>query len=1848
MSHSDPLHARLFENPPPHDRPVIIWGGDVNLGRRLHYRAAEIGAENVLGGITALRTADLRIANLECVVAASGEQGAKGNRKAPYYFRARPEMLRILTSAHIDIAATANNHSGDYGPEALLEHGRWLDSVGIGHAGAGSHLEAALQPVLRRAGDMNVALFSLDATEPRYAATPDGPGIAHLDPANPDHWRDTLAPRIAAIREQAHVVLVAVHWGINHAETPAAETRALARAVIDAGADAALGSSAHLVQGAEIYQQRPIVYDAGNLLFDSIRETLHRGGIFALEISLHGVERVRFIPIGIGFGYAVQLSGRQARKAVEHFTELSADLGTMVHLEKDQSGTIALAPPPRTSLPHPQPAPYTHFDLSVLEDSISITTAGGEVKHVPDHARIESVRLGPLTLLGISVRPRKINLRRMIWVESFWTSERPIHEDIRLNIRGVPVQATTMPVWGKSMDHDPCDWLAPTSRWRPGVIYRDFFGLRAPRKHRLINVDLRIEVGILSRKHPNVPPYLGPVLKMAIPGLESPPASIANPTYRTQFPASIQDCLPGQTWTASQLLEATGGTWLVPPPEGWFVRSVAYQRSLIHRLPKPFFFVAHDLAQRLRHAQSTRKKKEYDRHLELPELVPHLDGAMVSRPVPGLPEDFPLLLVSDPVRALMELGLAARHRFSGHLVAVTGTAGKSTTVAMLRHILTAILDRPPGLDEPILATQGNYNTRIDALAILANLHPQQEAAVVEVAQSALWMKRGPVTRLIRPTISVITEIGISQGDLLVSSVADTARWKSRIFDGLIGTAVAVIGEHVPHVEDIRRKASQHAQRIIVFGQSRDAHIRIRDVQPSFRGNKAAHRITLDTPQGQIRFTLPLPGPGMVRNAASALAVILAMDKNLATAAAALETFTPNEGCLQFHKITLPNGPVTIIDDSYNATVTSMRNAYQVLAEHPKPEQGRKIAVLGRIVHLGDLARSLHEDLAQPLLETGVELVITHGPEMHFLRAKLPPELLGPHCETAPEAADHIQRLTQAGDVLLVKGSRRESDFGSIVSLLTRPETRGTKQIAQHDPLPAPTPATAISHSRLSPPSLTENLLLQAAARRNLTITEHPAGYVEISQNGQGPVFRRNSPDHSILAAAITGDKHRTKKLLAQEGIPTLEGTVCVNLKAAEKFFVSSRTDQSRPLCVKPAVSSQGQGITPVVSSLEDLVPAWHLARTYSQRVILETSLSGRNIRVMVLGGRTMGAFECLPVTVTGNGRDAVRDLIQARNHQQSVNPWLGQWPVTRLEALEQIGFSLDTVPDPGATILLSRVVSIANGSDTVALTGAIHASLSDLAEQAARCFPGLHLACVSLICDDPERSVASQTVSVLDIDGKPAIADLAYPASGPAQDLSDALVDYGLGLTRQPQPSDEPSRIRPAPAFTPSADKVFYLDTRLEGQLLRYAARSRGLSAEKLSSKLTRISRQDEQVLFYKAMSPPTRVVARRATNGSKEWTKHLLQAAGLPTPAWRTFAPNQQTDAWHYLQALPSPAVIKPLSGSWGRGVTTSVREREHFTQAWDLAIQTGTRAVLVEEHAPGNLYRLFVVGNALVAAAEILPARIIGNGKQAITDLVAAQNLLREQDPCLAQCPIVLGPSVLRRLQEQGLDEESVLGAGRELQLDTVANIGVGGTSRDVTDRVHPDFAPLAAQTRMAVFDPPHVGIDLIAQDIAASPHGQSWTIIEVNTNPALDLHHFPTSGQPRDVAGALIASFFPPRETDDVSFRLRPSTIPDAGIGVFAVHDIAPHTFLALKPRSTSVGKTVRKETVPEELRTYCIEKKHGLLRCPKEFSRMHVVWFLNHSDSPNAVKRKDGYYAIRKILAGEEICIDYTTL
>lgn len=482
---------------------TVVWGGDVNLGRRQHYFTARHGIENVLN-IPVLKNADFTIVNLECVISVSGEQGRDKGEGGPYYYRARPEMVEILRLAGIDAVACANNHSGDYGSNALMEQGDILNTADIAHIGTGATREAAFAPIFHTLPNhMRIALFCVDATTKHYAVSAQQPGAAYLDLKNHQDWTDNFTPLFQDARKQADIILIAVHWGDNGRSTPDNDEIAVGHCLIDAGADAVLGASAHQLQGVEVYKGKPIIHDAGDLLFDAVN-THKDGGVFQLEISPRGIESLRMYPILVQSGKSIAVEKTQAIEACRRFAELCRAMKTPVKLLQDGSLHIALTPnsdTPAKIMPAASPA----YVEKKSTKRLSFTRLSAEKRNdlvldtLPKDAVIEPVVFGALQLTGVRTHPHFFNRRRMLWVESFWQIQTKVKENLRIQFRAVPTFPTTkMRAWGRGSDHDPCDWLIPTARWQPGKIYRDFYGLRPPYLKAWEDGTLQLQVRVLT------------------------------------------------------------------------------------------------------------------------------------------------------------------------------------------------------------------------------------------------------------------------------------------------------------------------------------------------------------------------------------------------------------------------------------------------------------------------------------------------------------------------------------------------------------------------------------------------------------------------------------------------------------------------------------------------------------------------------------------------------------------------------------------------------------------------------------------------------------------------------------------------------------------------------------------------------------------------------------------------------------------------------------------------------------------------------------------------------------------------------------------------------------------------------------------------------------------------------------------------------------------------------------------------------------------------------------------------------------------------------------------------------
>ena len=187
---------------------------------------------------------------------------------------------------------------------------------------------------------------------------------------------------------------------------------------------------------------------------------------------------------------------------------------------------------------------------------------------------------------------------------------------------------------------------------------------------------------------------------------------------------------------------------------------------------------------------------------------------------------------------------------------------------------------------------------------------------------------------------------------------------------------------------------------------------------------------------------------------------------------------------------------------------------------------------------------------------------------------------------------------------------------------------------------------------------------------------------------------------------------------------------------------------------------------------------------------------------------------------------------------------------------------------------------------------------------------------------------------------------------------------------------------------------------------------------------------------------------------------------------------------------------------------------------------------AVLVEACLAGRHYRLLIVNGQLAAAAERLPAFVIGDGLRTISDLVAEENKnpLRGEGHEKPLTKIPLDSVAEEVLQRQGLTLQTVVPAGTRVYLRDNANLSTGGTSCDVTDEVHPKQIELAVKAA-GYIGLDVAGVDVVMENIALPPEEQEGGIIEVNAAPGLRMHLYPSVGKKRDVAEKIVAALFPP---------------------------------------------------------------------------------------------------------------------
>lgn len=261
-----------------------------------------------------------------------------------------------------------------------------------------------------------------------------------------------------------------------------------------------------------------------------------------------------------------------------------------------------------------------------------------------------------------------------------------------------------------------------------------------------------------------------------------------------------------------------------------------------------------------------------------------------------------------------------------------------------------------------------------------------------------------------------------------------------------------------------------------------------------------------------------------------------------------------------------------------------------------------------------------------------------------------------------------------------------------------------------------------------------------------------------------------------------------------------------------------------------------------------------------------------------------------------------------------------------------------------------------------------------------------------------------------------------------------------------------------------------------------------------------------------------------------KDDTKIYMEKAGVPIPLGKGFEPETPNkEIIEYSKTLGYPLVLKPTNASLGNGVVTNIKNEEQLIKALHyVRTELDYKEVIVEQYVSGKEYRVYVVGDQVVAAYNRVPANIIGDGEHTIEELIDLKNNVRKQNARLNSCLIHMDVEILEFIEEAGYSLQSVPEKGKVIYLREKTNVSSGGDPVDVTDSLPKEYKKIAIDALKAVPDFPHGGVDIIVND-RGDLKGAA-VVIELNPTAQIGGALYPIEGKARDIPKAIVDYYFP----------------------------------------------------------------------------------------------------------------------
>ncbi|KQL45963.1 capsule biosynthesis protein [Brevibacillus choshinensis] len=309
-SYSNPVKAATTEN-----SIRVAFVGDIMLDKSVGNQISRHGVDYPFQKTADfLKQADLTIGNLETSVSMRGQA-----EKKEYTYRSKPQTLQGLVNAGIDVVNLANNHSLDYGMDALFDTMDHLKKNQIGFVGAGKNEEEAFTPFVRTINGKRVAVIGLSHVLPnrQWFAGKNKPGLAHAYSYEP------MLTYVKKAVAQSEITIAVMHWNLEYKDVPEPYAREMARKLIDSGVDAVVGSHSHSVMGMEMYKGVPIYYSVGNFVFTT---SYNPKGREAMMVELTFGEKAttsKVIPVKITNGQPAPMDATNRKRMIDKLNKIS-------------------------------------------------------------------------------------------------------------------------------------------------------------------------------------------------------------------------------------------------------------------------------------------------------------------------------------------------------------------------------------------------------------------------------------------------------------------------------------------------------------------------------------------------------------------------------------------------------------------------------------------------------------------------------------------------------------------------------------------------------------------------------------------------------------------------------------------------------------------------------------------------------------------------------------------------------------------------------------------------------------------------------------------------------------------------------------------------------------------------------------------------------------------------------------------------------------------------------------------------------------------------------------------------------------------------------------------------------------------------------------------------------------------------------------------------------------------------------------------------------------------------------------------------------------------------------------